>query len=328
MQPLHIGFTYDLRSEYLKAGYSEEETAEFDGEVTVCAVENALKGLGHTVERIGGIKSLVGLLAEGKRWDLVFNIAEGLLGVSREAQIPALLDAYGIPYTFSEPLALCAALDKPTAKRIVRGHGINTPSFFVAEKQSDLDGVTLPFPLFCKPTGEGSSKGVGAYSYANGMEKLQNSVAALLKQFRQPVLIEEYLPGKEYTAGIVGTGAEARVLGVMEIALNADDKEGYSYKNKVNYLDAVRYRLADNAAAAECGALALAAYRALNCRDCGRVDVKYDAANKPSFIEVNPLAGLNPEYSDFPILCGLLNLPYQALIEEILYSAAKRLVRT
>ena len=325
IRPLAIGFTYDLRSEYTATGYSEEETAELDSDITVIAVENALKSFGHSVERIGSIRSLVSLLAKGKRWDLVFNIAEGMNGTSREAQVPALLDAYQIPYVFSEPLTLCVALDKPAAKRLVRDRGVQTPAFFLAEKLSDLEGLSLPFPLFCKPAAEGSSKGVGVYSYAENLDQLKESVSMLLQKFNQPILIEEYLPGKEYTVGIIGTGAEARILGVMEIVLNMPTQEGYSYKNKLDYLDMVKYRLAGEKEAKECGTLALNAWRALNCRDGGRVDIKYNATGHPAFIEVNPLAGLNPEYSDLPILCGLLQIHYSKLIEEILDSAVKRL---
>lgn len=325
MRKLFIGLTYDLRSEYLKAGYTEEETAELDSEITVAAIESVLKTLGHSVERIGGIKSLTAFLADGKRWDLVFNIAEGLHGVSREAQVPALLDAYEIPYTFSSTLTLCAALDKPTAKRLARDHGIRTADFCVIEKPEEISGVKLPYPLFCKPANEGSSKGVGAYSFVQNKGQLNETVSALLEKFRQPVLIEEYLPGKETTVGILGTGLNARVLGVMEICLNAPAGEGYSYENKINYLEKIKYRRADEKTADECSALALRVWRALDCRDAGRVDVKYDKEGEPAFIEINPLAGLNPEYSDLPILCGLLNMPYAALIEEILNSAVKRI---
>ena len=322
---LKIGLTYDLRTDYLADGFSEEETAELDSELTINAIEAALLKLGHQTERIGGIKTLTKKLADGNRWDLVFNISEGFFGNSREAQIPALLDAYEIPYTFSEPLTLCLALDKPAAKRFVRDHNINTADFYVVKSPDDLSNVTLPYPVFCKPANEGSSKGISAFSYANNHQALQKTVTTLLKQFRQPVLIEEYLPGREYTVGIIGTDAKARVLGVMEIRLNTSKTEGYSYGNKVNYLDKVTYRLADAAYKDECGELALAAWRALGCRDGGRVDIKYDAFNHPAFIEVNPLAGLNPEYSDLPIMCKLLRVSYDMLIGEILASAIGRI---
>lgn len=325
IKKLRIGLTYDLRTDYLADGFSDEETAELDSEITIAAISGALTAAGHTVERIGGIKALTRLLSGGLRWDIVFNIAEGFYGGSREAQVPALLDAYNIPYTFSQPLTLCAALDKPTAKRLVRDHGINTAGFCVINEPEDISLIDFPFPVFCKPVGEGSSKGVGEYSFVEQPEKLGGTVAALLKKFNQPVLVEEYLPGREYTVGIVGTGKEARALGVMEVRLNKSSSEGYSYENKIGYLEKITYRLACDHDAAECGDLALKVWNALSCRDGGRVDIKYDRFGKPSFIEVNPLAGLNPEYSDLPILCGLAGVSYNKLIEEIIDSAILRL---
>src|ERR1700733_176625 len=158
---MRIGVTYDLRSDYLALGYGEEETAEFDAEETIAAVCDALGGLGQTPIRIGGIRPLAKALVAGERWDAVFNICEGLKGVSREAQVPALLEAYGIPYLFSDPLTLALALDKAMAKRVVRDCGVPTADFAVIESEADIAGVTLDFPLFLKPVAEGSGKGVG-----------------------------------------------------------------------------------------------------------------------------------------------------------------------
>src|SRR6516162_278944 len=128
---MRIGVTYDLRSDYLALGYGEEETAEFDAEETIVAICGALLGLGHKPVRIGGIRKLTEALVKGERWDAVFNICEGLKGVAREAQVPALLEAYDLPYVFSDPLTLSASLDKAIAKRIVRDCGVATPDFAV-----------------------------------------------------------------------------------------------------------------------------------------------------------------------------------------------------
>src|SRR5688572_3644321 len=126
-----IGLTYDLRQDYLDDGYTPEQTAEFDSRVTIDGIESALRDLGHQTDRIGRVTWLVERLARGDRWDLVFNIAEGLHGIGREAQVPALLDAYSIPYTFSDPLVCTISLHKPTTKRVVRDLGIPTPDFWV-----------------------------------------------------------------------------------------------------------------------------------------------------------------------------------------------------
>src|SRR5580693_4842643 len=214
---MRIGVTYDLRADYLALGYSEEETAEFDAEATIIAVCDALSGLGHQPARIGGIRSLTAALAAGTRWDAVFNICEGLKGVSREAQVPALLEAFDIPYLFSDPLTLCLTLDKAMCKRVVRDAGVPTADFALIETEADIAHVALDFPLFLKPVAEGSGKGVDGRSRVDDRAALAGVAKDLLEKFRQPVLVEEFLPGREFTVGITGTGDRAEILGVLEI---------------------------------------------------------------------------------------------------------------
>src|SRR6201999_3190158 len=265
-----IGVTYDLRSDYLALGYSEEDTAEFDAEETIAAVCDALTGLGHAPIRIGGIKPLTKALAEGQRWDAVFNICEGLKGVSREAQVPALLEAFDIPYVFSDPLTLALTLDKAMTKRVVRDCGVPTANFTVIENDDDIARIALPFPLFLKPVAEGSGKGVDGRSKVDDRAGLENVAKDLLARFRQPVLVEEFLPGREFTVGITGTGAQARVLGVSEIV--PKDKfigHGYDFENKEEGEDKLAIVRATDASAIEAGQVALAAWRALRCRDGG-----------------------------------------------------------
>ena len=145
---MRIGVTYDLRSDYLAMGYSEEETAEFDSEDTIAAICDALTALGLEASRIGNVKKLTERLARGERWDAVFNFCEGLRGLSREAQVPALLDAYEIPYVFSDPLTMALTLDKAMTKRIVRDSGVPTPDFAVIEKIADAARSTCRFRYF------------------------------------------------------------------------------------------------------------------------------------------------------------------------------------
>ena len=182
---MRIGITYDLRAEYLAAGFGEEETAEFDREDTIGAIDQALVDLGYETDRIGNIKNLTSRLAAGERWDMVFNIAEGLEGFGREAQVPALLDAFQIPYTFSDPLVLSLTLHKAMTKRVVRDLGIPTPDFFVIEKASDLDKVDLALPLFVKPVAEGTSKGITAASRITSQSKLVSACMHLLLMYNQ-----------------------------------------------------------------------------------------------------------------------------------------------
>lgn len=323
---MRIGFTYDLRSDYLALGYSEEETAEFDKEETVVAIETELRALGYTVERIGHIKALAARLTKGERWDLVFNICEGLRGAGRESQVPALLDAYEIPYVFSGPVALGLTLDKALTKHVIQNLGIATADFTVVTEPNDIDQVHLPFPLFLKPVREGTGKGISQKSRVNDAFTLKRVALELLERFQQPVLVETYLSGREFTTGIVGHGARARVLGTMEV-LMTDAAEGndYSYLNKANYENRIEYRLVSTEMAEACARVALAAWRGLGCFDGGRIDLRMDSNERLCFIEVNPLAGLNPDHSDLPILCRLNKISYRALIREIVEQARRRL---
>lgn len=322
---MKVGITYDLQSEYLRQGYDEEDTAEFDKPETIDAIETSLKNLGYEVERIGNIIALVAMLSEGRRWDLVFNIAEGLYGFGREAQVPALLDAYSIPYTFSDPMVLCITLHKGVTKHILRDCGVPTPEFMVIEEIDDLKECNLSFPIFAKPVAEGTGKGIGKVSKITERKSLVEVCTELLKRFRQPVLLEEYLPGREFTVGIIGTGKKAQALPPMEIIFKTKSgRDTYSYYNKKNYREVVEYRIAKGSIAESCMEVALKAWRCLGCRDAGRVDIRLDKTGQPNFMEVNPLAGLNPVDSDLPILCRLLGIGYEELIGRIMESALER----
>ena len=322
---MKIGITYDLRDDYLAEGYGEEETAEFDHPKTIAAIEEALRDLGYETDRIGHIRALAKRLVAGERWDLVFNIAEGLRGFGREAQVPALLDAYDIPYTFSDPLLLTLTLHKGMTKRVIRDLGIPTPAFAVIESPEEIAGIQLPFPLFAKPIAEGTGKGVTAASKIADRAELEEVCLTLLKTFRQPVLVESFLPGREFTVGIIGTGAAAFAPAVLEVHfLKTAEREVYSYLNKEEWHGRIEYRLADDPMAKLAEKTALAAWRGLGCRDGGRIDLRADAEGIPQFMEVNPLAGLRPGHSDLPILCELAGMPYRELIAGIMRSALER----
>jgi D-alanine-D-alanine ligase len=321
-----IGITYDLRDEYLAEGYTVEETAEFDRADTIDSIDKTLQDLGYTTCRIGNIKSLTKRLAAGERWDIVFNIAEGMKGFGRESQVPAILDAYGIPYTFSDPLVLSLTLHKGMTKHIIRDLGIPTPDFALVEREGDIENITIPLPLFAKPVAEGTSKGITAASKITSRQELVNLCRSLLSTFHQPVLVERYLPGREFTVGIVGTGEDAVAIGVMEVHLNEHaENEVYSYTNKEYCEELVEYRLANDSMAEMARETALAAWRGLGCRDAGRVDLRADDHGIPHFLEINPLAGLHPTHSDLPIICTLAGLSYHRLINMIIDSALKRL---
>lgn len=322
-----VGLTYDLRSEYLLQGYTDEETAEFDRDETIEGIEKALQTLGYKTDRIGNIKQLTSRLEKGNRWDFVFNIAEGMYGVAREAQVPALLDAYNIPYVFSDPLVLALTLHKGFTKHIVKDLGLPTPAFKVVSSIKDIDKLSFDYPMFAKPVAEGTGKGITAESKILDFKSLKATCSNLLKTYNQPILVEEYLPGREFTIGIVGNGSEAKVIGIMEILYEENtDHEFYSFHNKENYETFIRYRKTDEKKiVAECTELALAIWNGLGCRDGGRMDVRMDKNGTINFIEVNPLAGLRPVHSDLVILAEMNGIEYNKLIEMIVNTAIKRM---
>ena len=325
---MKIGITYDLRDDYIKEGYSLEETAELDRISTIDAIDNAIKSLGHQTERIGNIKSLIKNLNKGNRWDLVFNISEGLHGkYSRESQVPAILEAYRIPYTFSDPLVLAISLKKDLAKLIVKSYGYRTPDFVVVTDEKELSFINIDFPLFIKPIAEGTSKGITEKSKVNNFKELKENCIELLNKFKQPVLVEKYCSGREFTAGLIGTGDNARYIGAIEVMLNEKaEKHAYTYSNKENCEELVEYKLVtDNVLNEKLKDISESIWRLLDCRDAGRMDLKMDENNDLNFIEVNPLAGLHPEHSDLPIIFNKLNIPYQKLIEYIINSAIERI---
>ena len=314
---MRIGLTYDAVADWADAGLDAEDLAEFDAEETVAAIAAGLAARGHAVDRIGRARALIARLAAGARWDIVFNICEGLRGPGREALVPALLEAHDIPCTFSDSLVMALCLHKGHSKRVVRDAGLPTADFRVLD-HADAP-CDLPFPLFVKPVAEGTGKGVAAASLCRSQDELRTQAARLLTRFAQPVLAEAYLPGREFTVGLLGAGAHAAPIGVLEILTDAT----YGFATKKDYAT-VRYRLADDAEARGAAAVALAAWRALGCRDAGRVDLRSDAEGRPMFLEVNPLAGLHPVDSDLVILARLAGRDHGWLIDRLMAEACAR----
>lgn len=323
---MRIGLVYDLRDEYSALGFSEEETAEFDSPATIDALEHAIRAAaGFDVVRVGRGQALAARLVAGERFDLVFSIAEGLRGRSREAQVPALCELFDQPYVFSDPLTMAASLDKAWAKRIVRDAGVPTASFAVVESSAGEVKGWVEFPAFVKPLAEGTGKGCERASMVADASSLKAAVDSILIRFGQPALIERFLPGREFTVGVVGNGRAARVVGICEITLNIGAEQGvYSLANKELSEELVTYTPADDPAARRAGELALTVYDALQCRDAARIDFRCDEAGEPVFLEANPLAGLHPTHSDLPILAAQNGIGHEALIAMILDAAFAR----
>ncbi len=228
---MRIGLCYDLAADWTDDVRDSEQSAEFDQPETIDAIEALLAAHDHRTERIGRAEQLVRRLAEGARWDLVFNICEGLHGIGRESLVPALLDAYNVPYVFSDPEVLALTLHKAHCKRVVRDAGIATADFRVID--DPRRGCDLPLPVFVKPLAEGTGKGIGDDSICRAPEQVVTAAARIIARFGQPALAESLLPGREFTVGVIGTGASAVLIGVVELSSEAaygfDAKKNYEY---------------------------------------------------------------------------------------------------
>jgi D-alanine-D-alanine ligase len=329
---MRIGIAYDLKTHVVHEGPQPDDMLEeYDSPETISALAGALRALGcDTIELGGGRGFLERMLAAPGCVDLVFNIAEGQRSRSREAHVPAVCEMLGVPYTHSDPLTLAMTLDKELTKRIAASHGIATAPFCLIERTSDVaDAPIPPFPIIAKPNGEGSSMGIRRNAVCRDRAALACRVEALLANYRQPVLVESFLPGTEVTVAVMGDGPGAHALGAMEIAPRDGGAEHFIYgvETKRNYLAEVDYHVPPRLPAATLGAIeavALVVYRVLGCRDVARIDLRLDRAGEPCLLEVNALPGLDPARSDLPILCSLLGISYQNLIGRIVRHSAER----
>lgn len=323
---MKIGFTYDLKEDYLKKGYSQAQVAELDSIETIEGIAQALTKCNFAVDYIGNVDNLLNAITNGKRWPLVFNICEGIRGSTRESQVPSILEIYNIPYVFSDSLALAITLNKDIAKSVVANHKIATAPFCSVNAIEDLKNVDLTYPLFIKPNRGGTGMGISHNSIVTNKEELTLQSNALIANNDNPILIESYLSGREFTVGLIGTGKNATAIGAMEIVVNKTEQQGiYSYKSKQEYKKWVAYKSIEPEIEKECKEIALDVWQVLNCFDGGRVDLKMDGKGKLYFLEINPLAGLNPIDSDLPILAALYGISYQNLIKMIMKSACERL---
>jgi D-alanine-D-alanine ligase len=310
--------------------------AEWDEPATINAVERALSTVGQ-VYRLEANSSFPARLAL-LRPDFVFNIAEGLYGASREAHVPAICEFLGVPYHASDPLTLGLALHKGRAKEILSYRGVPTAPFVVAHSPADARQVTLPFPLFVKPAYEGSGKGITTRSLCKNRSQLVRQVSHLLATYAEPVIIETYLPGQEFTVAILGNGDEAYCLPLIGMRFDMLPRGAppiYGYEAKwiwdtpSNPLEIYECPAdISESLAQEIRAAALGAYHALECRDWCRVDVRCDAAGRPMVVELNPLPGVLPDprdHSCFPKAAAAAGMSYDDLIRAVADIAWRRI---
>jgi D-alanine-D-alanine ligase len=326
-EPLRIGFSYNVKRVDSKAGNDTE--AEYDAPETIDSIRDALESYGHVVVPLEATAELPRQLMDAPV-DLVFNIAEGVSGRNREAAVPALCELMGIPYTGSDAATLSIALDKALSKRVLRQHGIPTPEFQVMETGRERLSPKMKFPLIVKPNQEGSSKGVSAHaSVVDNEEQLRLVVKELLDKYRQPALIEYYISGREFTVGLLGD-KRPRALPPMEIIFRdkGNPRPVYDYQIKQEWEKHVYYECPAKLTPAELKAMeriARETFAALDCRDVARVDLRMDDAGELYVLEVNPLPGLTPGYSDLCLIANAANIDYRSLIGEILAGGLKRM---
>lgn len=324
-----IGVMFNLKGgEPPEEGEPPDLGAEFDSKSTVEAVASALRDFGHKVHLIEGNESAYSAL-RATHLDIVFNMCEGIRGESRESHIPSMLEMLGIPYTGSGVLSLALTLDKPMAKTVLACHGIPTARFRVFNSEDDIDLQGLEYPVFVKPSHEGSSMGVSSNSHCRDPFELYGEARRLLRLYKQPVLVEEFLPGREFTVGILGNCSPI-FFPIMEInfdAIPGDHGRMYSRQFKTDWSDEVYYgcpaRVAPDMAEALQDA-ALRTYRALDCRDLARVDIRLDKDGVPNVMEVNPLPGMTPGFSDYPRMAEKAGWSFSELVNGILFAALRR----
>jgi len=325
----------DVSTQVRFSSTSADTYAEWDTIETITAVRDAL-ALRHSVAMIEADADAFELLRRS-RPEIVFNIAEGQYGVSREAQIPAILEMLNIPYTGSDALTLGICLDKSRAKEILSHYAIPTPKFFVINAVNDLAAVQIPMPCMVKPLCEGSSKGIFNASLCRSSRELFEQVERIVSTYAQPALIEEFLPGREFTVAMLGNGPEARVLPIVEILFDSLPKGVnpiYSFEAKWiwdqsdNPLDIFTCPAQlDAPLQAAIEKICSDTYRVLRCRDWSRIDVRLDGAGTPHIIEVNPLPGILPnpeENSCYPKAARAAGMSYQELLNNVLDAGCRR----
>ncbi|MCM8783591.1 MAG: ATP-grasp domain-containing protein [Candidatus Omnitrophica bacterium] len=321
-----VGLTYDLKQEYVfKEDDPPDANAEFDHWQTIDAIESALAKGGHKVVKIGNVCNLLRKLDKIKA-DIVFNIAEGIQGRNRESQVPVILELKGIPFVGSDGLTLALTLDKLFAKKIFIAEGIPTPRFLEISQPDTIGKFNLNFPLIVKPRYEGSSKGLSFDSMVRDVRSLRERANWIIKAYRQPAIAEEFIKGKEFTVVVLGNNPP-KALPPVQISidgrLNLGERFytfGHIRSRSLKYIcpAKISQRLLKRI-----GDLAIEVYRAVECRDFGRVDIRVNENDEPFVLEINPLPSLS--LADvFPIVGRQVGMKYKDMINQILNCALER----
>lgn len=313
-----------------RPGEPRDRWSELDSEQTVEAIASALREGGHEVTFLEGDKNLYHKLERG-RFDIAFNICEGHEGDARESQVPAILEMLGIPYTGSKVLCLALTLDKPMAKRMLAFHGLPTPPFQIFESLYEPLDPSLRYPLFVKPSREGTGMGISSSSIVYDEKGLRRQVRWVIETYQAPALVEEYIEGREITVGLLGN-ERLHIFPPLEVDFSpcpAEERGIYTSRIKSELYHSPRYLCPAPLTEAQTkvlGRLAVSAFRALNCLDMARVDFRLDGhdGEKPYILEINPLPGLCPGVSDLVMQAEADGMSHTQLINAILNEALKR----
>jgi D-alanine-D-alanine ligase len=326
---MRIGLSFDLKTAVAGRHTVEDAFEEYDSPETVAIITAALESAGHQVVRLGGGAQFLDNIRREKV-DIVFNIAEGRGTYrSREAQVPSVLEMLDIPYTGSDPQCLAVGLDKPVTKKLVAMEGVSTPRWLIINDEQELrltNWEGFPFPVIIKPAFEGSSKGIRLTSLAHNIRQAEDEVGRILADYRQPVMVEEFIDGDEITVGVVGN-SPTHVLGVMRVLPKKKEEHFvYSLEVKRDYVNLVDYECPAKLAPVVLDKLedsSLKVFRTLGCRDFSRIDYRISRDGTPYFIEINPLPGLG-SYSDLVIMATMLGWTHEGLIQAVFNAALTR----
>lgn len=314
---------------YDEFGNVPEESREYDAPETIEAIKNAIKILGEEVVIIEADEHFTENLLKEKP-DFVFNIAEGIRGESREAYAPAILEQLNIPFSGSKALTQMIALNKKFCTEILKSKGISTAESCLSTNLKDSE--KLNFPLIVKPNFEGSSKGINKDSIVYNLKELNKQISEVHKNFKQSAIIEEYLPGREFTIALAGN--PPKVLPIIEtdfshLPENLPKIDGYEAKWIYDSVDScICPAKIDEDLKKKLEEISINAFHAINCVDFCRIDIRTDKFGEPKIIDINALPGLIPnpaENSRFPRACFSAGMSYNEIIKEIFEAALKRL---
>ena len=321
-----VGLTYDVKPDYVfKKGDPEDANAEFDHPDTIDVIKDAIESGGYKVVKIGNVRKLLRHLND-LNVDIVFNIAEGVSGRNRESEVPVILEMAGIPFVGGDGLTLGLTLDKIMAKKVLISEGIPTPAFFEVSDIGNIDGVGIGYPLIVKPKHEGSSKGISDRSVVKNRRELKRQAEWVLRTYKQPALVEKFITGSEFTVPIIGN-ERPRALPTVQISIDGKTNLGelcYTFSrirsDTLSYVCPAKITRELDRKIKE---VSLRAYKAVECRDFGRVDIRVDKNGNPYVLEINPLPSLSTE-DVFMTVARYMKVSYNSIITRIVDYALER----